>query len=178
MKRALKRGGSSLFGSSAFIAMMFLLPILSSSSLGAGVYPDPACEQQCHDDYIFCLDYYCDPRGTCTCWTDYQSCVSYCPQICEEPRSVRDYTKTVYINRQITSTTSCFIGLGAYAKVHNRILYQQRTDTYRETTHCDGTKTTQLLSTGTPSGQLACWMALYPPQYCSSNVYGVTCPFN
>ena len=165
-----------LFGLSAFIAMLFLLQILSSSSLLAYVRPDPACEQQCHDDYIFCLDYYCDPRGTCTCWTDYQNCVSYCPQICEEPRSVRDYTKVAYINRQSTNTFACVIH-GASAYQHRKFTYQQRTDTYRETTHCDGTKTTQLISTGTPSGQLTCWSGVNPVQYCGSGVYGYICPF-
>ncbi|HEV8578662.1 MAG TPA: hypothetical protein VGX68_06220 [Thermoanaerobaculia bacterium] len=159
----------------AFLAVL-TLQFLSLRPLLAGVQPDPACEQQCHDDYIFCLDYYCDPRGTCSCWTDYQNCVSYCPQICTEPKNVREYSTTTPVNIQMTSTTTCLKSLSGSSLVHNKFYYQYRTDKYRETTHCDNTKTTEFLGS-TYSGTLTCWKALYPLQSCSSNNTAPTCPF-
>jgi hypothetical protein len=159
----------------AFLAVL-TLQFLSPRSLLAGTQPDPACEQQCHDDYIFCLDYICDPRGTCTCWNDYVSCVSYCPQICTEPKSVRNYTTVAFVNIQYTQITGCYKGSNGSATTHDKITYQQRTNSYRETTHCDGTKTTELLSS-TLSGQLTCWKVHTPLQSCISNTPPVVCPF-
>jgi hypothetical protein len=158
----------------AFLVIAFL--VLSPGSLQAGVQPDPACEQDCHDQYIFCLDYICDPRGTCTCWTDYQNCVSYCPTICTEPKNVREYSKTTPTNIQMTNNTACLKSLSGSSLVHNKFFYQYRTDKYRETTHCDNTKTTELLST-TYSSTLTCWKALYPLISCSGSNIAPTCPF-
>ena len=151
---------------SAFTAMVFLFHLLSSRSLLAYVYPDPACEQQCSDDFLFCVNNRCDPRASSCefCQTDYDRCISVCPQVCAEPKNVRDYTITSYVNVQRTQATECVQGVSS-ATVDNKFYYKIRTDTYRETTHCDNTKTTQLLSS-TLSGQLTCWGALNPLQYC------------
>jgi hypothetical protein len=157
-----------------FIAGAFLLQLFSSDALWAGMVPDPACEQQCEDDYLFCLDYICDPRGTCTCWSEYQSCVSYCPLVCQEPKSVRNYTVAVYSNVQQTSVTAC-LKQAASLKVHNKTYFQFRIYTYRETTHCNGTKTTELLSVGPLSGQQTCWQPYYPQISCGSDAEN-NCP--
>lgn len=165
-----------LFSLNALISTAFFLQLLSSTSLLAGVYPDPACEQQCNDNYIFCLDYYCDPRGTCTCWTDYQNCVSYCPQICEEPKSYRDYNVVSYENFQTSQTYGCFKPFAQEANTHQKATYQKRTKTYRETTHCDGSKTTQLINS-VLSTPIACWQAVIPTTSCYPvNVTGSSCP--
>lgn len=162
---------------SAFVVVTVLLSILFPNSLFAGVYPDPACEQECDAQAQSCYYEDCDQRGDCSyCWDNYDWCVSYCPLICEEPKSVRDYTKVVLLNVQLHYTTACLKN-GGSSKVHNKFTYQQRVDTYRETTHCNGTKTTTLLSSGSPSGQLVCWGALQPVQYCSGGSYAPLCPF-
>jgi hypothetical protein len=162
---------------SAFTAMVFLFHLLSSSSLLAYVYPDPACEQQCSDDFLFCVNNRCDPRASSCdfCQTDYERCISVCPQVCQEPKNVRDYTITSYVNIQRTQTTACVVDAEG-AKTSYKFNYKLRTDTYRETTHCDNTKTTQLLSS-TLSGQLTCWGALKPIEYCSKDPQnGIICP--
>jgi hypothetical protein len=163
----------------AFLAVL-TLQFLSPRSLLAGVHPDPVCEQQCHDDYIFCLDYYCDPRGTCSCWTDYQNCVSYCPQVCTEPKSVRTYSLAVAVNRQMYLDQVC-LKFGPSKVIHNKFTYRNRIDTYRETTHCDGSKTTELLSSVTGSQTYTCWLNVSPTIYCSNAadpLYYPRCPFN
>ena len=169
-----------VMSSSAVIGLFWALQFLIPGSVLAGVQPDPACEQQCHDEYIFCLDYRCDQRGSCTCWTDYQTCVSYCPQICVEPKNVRTYSLAVPINRQMYSNQVC-LWFGAYKLMHNKFTYQNRIDTYRETTHCDGSKTTELLSSVVNSTIYTCWLNVSPPIFCGSAadpIYYPRCPFN
>lgn len=162
---------------SAFIIAFSLFQIFPPEPLLAGVYPDPTCEQECDDRYISCMYEDCDQRGDCSyCGENQDWCISNCPLVCEEPKSIRDYTKTVYFNVQLHYVTACLRN-GPSSKEHNRFTYQARVDTYRETTHCDGTKTTTLLSTGSPSGILVCWGALSPIKYCSSNNYAPICPF-
>jgi hypothetical protein len=128
------------------------LQALASAPLRAGMVPDPACEQDCHDQYIFCLDYYCDPRGTCTCWTDYQSCVSFCPLICVEPKSVKDFTTTTLLSAQQTGSTCVedypHAGKGCW---YSEYFAKYQVTNYRDTTHCDGTTTRTVLSSSTSS---------------------------
>jgi hypothetical protein len=162
---------------SALILVIAMFALLAPTQLWAGVYPDPVCEQSCYDAFDYCYYERCDQRGDCSyCWEDYQWCVAQCPILCDEPKSVRTYNQAVYSNLVFTGITAC-LRHGFNAQVHDKILYKQRINTYKETTHCDNSKTTELIATGPLSGQLYCWAALNPPNYCSSNNIDILCPW-
>ena len=152
MSESTRRRTLRVIGVPVFL-MLAWLQVVSPSPLKAGVQPDPECEQACHDTYVTCYYDYCDQRGDCSyCWTDYQSCVSYCPQICVEPRSVRDWSSTTLV--------SDVEGPLPLVCLSNRNFYRKhtvtfRTDNYRDTTHCDGTVSRTLLSSF--NSTKTCW---------------------
>jgi hypothetical protein len=116
------------------------------------VSADEACNQQCWANYYDCpcFDYwscaYCDDQ--------INSCLSYC-STCP---STRNYTTTTVVSRQSTGRNGCYED-HIYLNVGRRYaeyFTTQRLDTYRETTNCNGTKTTTLLSSTNSS--YYCWV--------------------
>jgi hypothetical protein len=136
----------------AFLAAVVFLQALSPRSLLAD-----ECEQACHDTYVTCYYDYCDQRGDCSyCWNDYQSCVSYCPQTCVDPVSVRDYSTGTVLSQSYYPYYDCFLGRGVFGGVTHRLSYRLvRIRDWRETRNCDGSTTQTLLRTY--NREEVCW---------------------
>lgn len=110
-----------------------------------------ACTDQCWLDYDACVGPGCSSYWHCAaCDEARDSCFNSCPPPPNCP-STRDYTTTTVANQSITNyNVGCFLHPYTYpeeGRQFNRWRYRYRYDTYRETTNCNGSKTTQLLST-------------------------------
>lgn len=71
-----------------------------------------------------------------------------CSNHCQSCPSTRDYTTRTILSRQYTNRYGCFqdhIYLSGGKRYYEHYTKERR-DNYRETTQCDGTKSTQLLS--------------------------------
>ncbi|HET8772631.1 MAG TPA: hypothetical protein VFP80_02520, partial [Thermoanaerobaculia bacterium] len=103
-------------------------------------YYDPACIEQCDQQYSTCLEW-CDPRGdSCTqCDSWYTNCWTQCPIICEEPRSVSTRYETVRYSIAGPYFTSCagsFVG-ASVGQRWNSVVAVYRTYAIQRTTHCN-----------------------------------------
>jgi hypothetical protein len=168
----------------AFLAVVSL-QFLSPRSLLAGVQPDPECEQACHDTYVTCYYDYCDQRGDCSyCWTDYQSCVSYCPQICVEPKSVEEWTVTTTIATPVSPAVRQCMSAGVNPPTvgywYEKYTKKNKNDRYRRTVQCNGTQTTVLVSTTYTNINYDCWkrVAIAPFTCATAQVPPPTCTIN
>jgi hypothetical protein len=166
------------------LLLIAFLQVLSPASLLAGVQPDPECEQACHDTYVTCYYDICDQRGDCSyCWTDYQSCVSYCPQICVEPRSVEEWTVTTTIatpaNPPVQQCMSAGVNPPSKGYWYQKHTKQDKNDRYRRTVQCNGTETTVLVSTTYTNTNFNCWKRVpNTPLACTAQVPPPTCIIN
>jgi len=145
-----------------------------------GQAQDPVCVDGCWSEYYDCLDY-CDAIGgpgeeECTdhCKFNRNSCLDNCPEVCTGP-TTRDYSDTVVAGFQYTGPSRCLTWL-FYNYYFDYGLLTLKTTTYRETTYCDGSKTTVVLSVSYSS--YYCWLRSY--QGCSypvgDSLYYFTCP--
>jgi hypothetical protein len=120
----------------------------------AGLIKDPACTSWCEQELEWCLSW-CDPRTReCTeCDFTYQSCVSSCPTICVEPRSVTTFTTQTRLGATVSGSAchSSFAGPQRW----DRLNVHYRVDTWERTTKCDGTYTDRLL--GSHETYQLCW---------------------
>jgi hypothetical protein len=112
---------------------------------------DQACIDQCWADYDNCPCY--DYSSCNQCDTMRQSCLNQCSQC----PSTRDYSTTTILSSQQTGQTRCFEEFFGANHGYRFFEYLKTysTTNYRETTQCNGTKTTTVLSTST--GQGLCW---------------------
>ena len=165
-------------------AFLIIASLLSTQSLRAGVQPDPECEQACHDTYVTCYYDYCDQRGDCSyCWTDYQSCVSYCPQICVEPRSIEEWTVTTTIatpaSPSVTQCMSAGVNPPTIGYWYQKYTKKDKNDRYRRTVQCNGTESTVLVSTTFTNTNFNCWKRVpNTPLACTAQVPAPTCIVN
>jgi len=141
---------------------------------------DPACVNDCWSEYYDCVDY-CENRGgpgeeDCIdhCYSNRISCINACPEECNGP-TTRDYSDTVIIGFLYGGPTYC-LTWSFWNYYFDYGLLQLKTTTYRETTYCDGTKTTVVL--GITYSSYYCW--LRSNYQCSFPVgdsfYYFTCP--
>lgn len=118
---------------------------------------NPECEEQCNLDYWTCSDN-CGPFGGALCEQQCVDTQNSCLAHCTTCPSTRDYTTTTPLGATATGRSGCyedlydFIGGQRYAEY----FYRQRITTYRETTSCNGTKTTTVLSTY--DNNFYCWV--------------------
>ncbi len=135
--------------------------VFASPQLFAGMQSDPACLQQCSSDYNDCTinDGGCASYGECDrCQNTYNSCVSNCPLVCVEPKSVSNGSIDQPWNGPFpTGSQFCYQG-----QTYSETVLQWKHTPYTTTTHCDNTTSTTY---GDP------W---YNNQYCYSNT-GLPC---
>ena len=133
------------------MAKVLLFVVLSLMATQA-VLADEACNQECYDNYHACpcFDYW----SCASCDEQITNCLNYC-STCP---STRNYTTTTVVSRQSTGRNGCYedhISLNS-GKRYAEYFTTQRLDTYRETTACNGTRTTTLLSS--TSSSYYCWV--------------------
>lgn len=137
---------------------ILLRKILAATLLGLALAALSAsaqtCEEQCTNDRYACdagcTTYWCYDE----CDQAYNGCVINC-QPCQP--STRDYSTYTINSYTFTGQIRCleeYLGARRGYRFYE-YLYKYTTKNYRETTQCDGTKTTVLLSTST--GQGFCW---------------------
>ena len=154
-------------GSIATFEGRFQESSLSPSTLTKAQYsPDPDCTLVCRDAYDDCYDECnlifsqpdeCEAR----CDWEHEQCEEACPLICVGPSS-EDTTETDLIAFQYFGPSVCLSGFGGNSVYdYGRATYQ--TTTTRTTSHCDGTTTTEVVSTSTFT--LDCYLQ---SGYCSS----------
>ena len=108
-----------------------------------------ACTDQCWLDYDNC---YCGDYWSCAaCDEGRDNCLNYCATNPPPPcPSTRDYTISTIVNAStIFYNYGCYWSFTYYPKqavTFDQWRYRYRFDNYRETTSCNGSKTTQLLS--------------------------------
>lgn len=150
--RDLDAAASKLVGNANVVgttrAIEVLLGVKRTTSVAANGYqPDPACESQCNDDYLFCSEFICDQRGSCQfCYEQYLNCTGSCPQVCVDPKDVDDYQRTVY-------TGSDYYGAHCYTDPRDNQKYYWdvylehfRVETVRRTEYCNGSYSEQVIS--------------------------------
>jgi len=126
--------------------------------------PEHVCAEQCSDDFNFCYYDYCDQRGSCAYCNDYyNSCILNCPTICEDPKSVQDYTTQTVVGSTYNGGFGCYHSLAGGNYYYYPYTYTIKNTQYRKTTNCDGSTSTQEIS--------------YWYTYASCFEKGGTCPF-
>jgi hypothetical protein len=138
-----------------------LLVLWCLAGLSLPLNADQACEDQCYQDYYNCpcFDYW----SCAACDNQINQCLSYCASC----PSNRDYTTSTITGTQATGRNGCYEDHIYFnsGKRYAEYRVTERRDTYRETTNCDGTKTTTLIGTGSIS--YYCW-ARDPIASCSN----------
>jgi hypothetical protein len=132
---------------------LLLLIVLSGAN---SLWADQACEEQCNLDYWACSDN-CGAFGGALCEQQCVNAQNSCLQHCNQCPSTRDYTTRTILNNQATGRNGCYEDHMYFysGKRYAEYSTTQRLDNYRETTACNGTKTTTLLSSTTSSYK--CW---------------------
>ena len=115
-----------------------------------------ACESDCVPETFECLDY---------CSGEYDGCVAACPATCTGP-TVRDYNELTPVSFTYLGPTRCYDHPLTHRILWDRGRLQQKITRYRETTQCNGTVTTVVLSTHFPA-PLTCWAKGVPIRSCS-----------
>ena len=136
---------------------LLLLILLGVVAYATPVAADPECENQCSENYWACSDA-CGPFGGAACEQQCSDTVNQCLYNCTQCPSTRDYTTRTILSRQYTGRNGCYqdhIYLNGGRRYYEHYT-QERRDNYRETTQCNGTKSTQLLSTNTLN--YYCWV--------------------
>lgn len=141
---------------------------------------DPGCINQCWAEYDQCEDY-CSQYGggaeDCyeRCDADFQSCTDACPDVCTGP-TVREYSDTVPAGFNYIGPSRC-LTWGFFNYIYDYGTFVLKTTDYRETTYCDGSKTTEVL--GVTYTYINCWLRSYQDCYypVGDAFYYYTCPY-
>ncbi len=133
--------------------------LLAAVILATAVRADEACVNDCIDQRNYCDsqcgDYWCYEL----CEQQYNACYDSC-QYCP---TTRDYTVITPISRTDQQVTSCIIHNTSFL-----YLEQDNIKVYRETTQCNGSKSTQLLQNYNTSPYY-CWATNHAS--CSPSVF-------
>lgn len=118
---------------------------------------NPECEEQCNLDYWTCSDT-CGPFGGALCEQQCVDAQNACLHHCTQCPSTRDYSQATFLGATATGRNGCFEDLADFTggQRYAEYFYRQRITTYRETTSCDGSKTTVVLSTF--DNNFYCWV--------------------
>jgi hypothetical protein len=103
-----------------------------------------ACEDQCYTDYWTCSDN-CGAFGGALCEQQCTDALNGCLSVCPRCPTTRDYTVASVVSSQLTGRTACLQSpvTGYPYQEYNRLIHFVQ---YRETTACNGTKTTAQIS--------------------------------
>ena len=128
---------------------------------------DPVCVSGCQANYDSCVAE-CGSFGTFWCYDDCDNQYNTCYYGCTLCPSTRDYSTTTVLSQQHTGLKLCLeeSPFANYGFKFWEYLIRYRVTNYRETTQCDGTKTTTVLSTS--DNQTFCMeKSPFPNDYCS-----------
>jgi hypothetical protein len=134
-----------------------LILILLATGTPQRAEADAACENDCWTQWYACEDS-CGPGGDYWCHDTCDQARDQCLTSCANCPITRDYTTRTILSRQYTNRNGCyqdhlyFTGGRRYYEYYTK----ERRDNYRETTQCNGTKSTQLLSSTTLN--YYCWV--------------------
>jgi hypothetical protein len=132
----------------------YLLVLAAFLGTTGQAFADAACENACTDAWDQCVqncgtDYWC--------WLNCDQLNEWCHTDCASCPSTRDYSTTTILSRSYTNRNGCFqdhLYLGGGRRYYEYFT-KERKNNYRETTQCNGTKSTQLLSSSTYN--YYCW---------------------
>jgi hypothetical protein len=129
---------------------LLLLASIALISAARPLAADAACDNDCWAQWDSCC-YNCGGGGTYWCYDNCDQVRDQCLQICSTCPSTRDYTTTTVVNQSLSfPNAGCYWHPNIYpaaARQFDLWTHRYRYDNYRETTACNGSKTTQLLST-------------------------------
>lgn len=141
-------GVATAVGATSVVDVEMVLRRTSPNVISTGMEPDPECAAQCYADYDFCMEYICDPRGSCSmCFQWLDDCLGGCPRVCVDPKDVDTFTRTVYLGSQFYGTP-CLYDPREYQTAYHWEVWQDyyREETVRRTEYCNGTYSEQVLS--------------------------------
>ncbi len=124
-------------------------------SFDRAVFADAACENACDTTWQACLN---DCGADYWCWESCDQANQWCHDHCNSCPSTRDYTTSTILSRTYTNRNGCYqdhLYLNGGRRYYE-YLTKERRNNYRETTQCDGSKSTQLLSSSTLN--YYCWV--------------------
>lgn len=129
--------------------------VLAFGLLSSPVAAQNECQQSCGTQYDVCSAS-CGGMYGCeeSCQNQLDSCWAACPPC----PTTRDYSTITVLSRTYTNRNGCYqdhlylTGGRRYYEYYTK----ERKNTYRETTQCDGSKSTQLLSSSTYN--YYCWV--------------------
>jgi hypothetical protein len=112
------------------------------------LFADAECENQCGIDYWTCSDN-CGAFGGALCESQCSDGFNSCIGRCNACPTTRDYTVTTLVSKTASGRNGCFtdFNFNTGAFTYKEYLEKDKRTTYRETTACNGTKTTTVLST-------------------------------
>lgn len=144
---------------------------LDSGAQALGAAATLTCEDVCWLYYDQC-ESGCGtpPAEECLqrCDASLESCLEGCP-VCP---STRDYTVVVPFSETYLGPTQCrenYLSFGS-GRLYDRINRTDKATLYRETTYCDGSKTTVVVSVSYPS--YVCWRPGFPGCYPYGSIFG------
>lgn len=123
----------------ALVMMLVSAPVFAA---------DPACVSACQANYDYCVAQ-CGSFGTFWCYDDCDTQYFACYEPCTFCPSTRDYSTTTILSSQHTGLKLC-LEESPFANSGFKFweyFIRYRVTNYRETTQCNGTKTTTVLST-------------------------------
>lgn len=109
-----------------------------------------ACEDQCYDDYLLCIETECFPEIICeTCEVEHELCLENCnpppPPTCQDPKSVTYRTVTTLVSYGPTGYWQCFEDIFESdfydGEWYEEWRYTYKNTRYKRTEYCDGTVT-------------------------------------
>lgn len=134
--------------------LIFFAALLGMASQASA---DVACEQSCNLTHEQCTQE-CGSGGTYWCFEACDQQRDTCWNNCQLCPSSRDYTTSTILSRTYTNRNGCYqdhLYLNGGRRYYE-YLTKERRNNYRETTQCDGSKSTQLLSSSTYN--YYCWV--------------------
>lgn len=126
--------------------------VLAGSTLPAKA--DAACVEECGLTYWACSDN-CGAFGGALCEQNCTDAYNACVNQCSQCPTYRDYSTLQYINKTDTNSTTCVKNTAindATGYIYKIFTTHFLRYNWRETTQCNGTKSTQLLSTAPVDG--------------------------
>jgi hypothetical protein len=135
-------------------------------------YAPSTCEGYCAQDLLQC-EIGCNGNAACEqqCNYIYADCIAGCAP-CPGP-TIRDYSVSTLVSQNFLGISECLRDFyPPYASQwHSKFQLQYKDTTYRETTQCDGSKTTVVLSVS--YSYSVCWNPSFVP---CSNYQGTALP--
>ncbi len=139
---------------------LILLVSIALAAVPSPLAADAACEAQCWEEYDACVGPGCASYWHCAeCDERRDQCFAACAAAPPCP-TTRDYSTGQVLSASYYSSFRCMLGRGVFGGVWHQLTDRVvRIRDWRETTNCDGSKTTNLLNTYNRSER--CWDQTY-----------------